>query len=94
MVYREAPPGVTDPHQMTAKYVGIMVFKGTFDGGEEGEAHFAVDGLYEGTAQARLIVDEKTCIGGLKGLKGEGKYEWDAEKKELIVVLDGIKLEK
>ncbi|KIO32340.1 hypothetical protein M407DRAFT_108293 [Tulasnella calospora MUT 4182] len=94
MVYREAPPGVTDPHQMTAKYVGIMVFKGTLDGGKEGEAHFTVDGLYDGTATAKLIVDEKTCSGGLKGLKGEAKYGWDAEKKELVIGLDGIRLDK
>ncbi|KAG8900086.1 hypothetical protein FRC01_010270 [Tulasnella sp. 417] len=94
MVYREAPPGVTDPHKMTAKYVGIMAFKGTLDGGEEGEAHFTVDGLYDGTATAKLTVDEQTCNGGLKGLKGEASYGWDAEKKELVFGLDGIKLDK
>ncbi|KAG8991474.1 hypothetical protein FRB90_001341 [Tulasnella sp. 427] len=94
MVYREAPPGVTDPHQMTAKYTGIMSFKGTFDGSEEGEAHFTIDGLHDKGVTAKLVVDEKTCIGGLKGLTGEGSYLWDAEKKQLVLNLDGVKLQK
>ncbi|KAG8969318.1 hypothetical protein FRC03_003419 [Tulasnella sp. 419] len=73
MVYH--PSDAKDVHAMTASYTGLMLFKGTFNGGEEGEAVFIVTtGKYEGAAVAEWIVDSKSTSGGLKGLKGRAGY--------------------
>lgn len=69
MVYHPAAPGVTDPHAMTASYTGLMYFKGSIDGSDEGEAVFLCSGSYEGEAKASWHLDEKTTTGGLAGLK-------------------------
>ncbi|KAJ1301158.1 hypothetical protein OPQ81_003569 [Rhizoctonia solani] len=57
----------------TSSYAGICHFKGSIDGSPEGEVIFIVEnGKFTGAAEADWIVDEKTAIGGLKGLKGKG----------------------
>lgn len=76
MVYHPASPGVTDPHAMTASFAGLMYFKGSIQGSEEGEAVFLSTGSYEGSAKATWHIDEKTTSGGLIGLKGfSGGYD-------------------
>ncbi|KAG8710434.1 hypothetical protein FRC08_017176 [Ceratobasidium sp. 394] len=65
------------PHaeKPTSSYVGICRFKGSIDGSPEGEVVFlAKNGTFITTAEADWIVDEKTVIGGLKGLGGKGGY--------------------
>ncbi|EUC61384.1 DUF3224 family protein, partial [Rhizoctonia solani AG-3 Rhs1AP] len=61
---------------------GICHFKGSIDASAEGEVIFIVEnGKFTGTAQADWLVDEKTAIGGLKGLKGKGGYKHEATAK-------------
>ncbi|CAE6441588.1 unnamed protein product [Rhizoctonia solani] len=63
----------------TSSYAGICHFKGSIDGSPEGEVIFIVEhGKFDGAAQADWLIDEKTAIGGLKGLKGKGGYKHDA----------------
>ncbi|KAG8709316.1 hypothetical protein FRC08_018414 [Ceratobasidium sp. 394] len=67
------------PHaeKPTSPYVGICRFKGSIDGSPEGEVVFlATHGTFSTTAEADWTVDEKTSIGGLKGLKGKGGYKY------------------
>jgi hypothetical protein len=60
----------------TVSYNGIMYFKGTIDGSEPGEVVFLIkDGLYDGVAKGELVVDERSAIGGLKGISGKAGYE-------------------
>jgi hypothetical protein len=64
-----------DPHG-TVSYLGVMYFKGTIDGSDPGEVVFLIkDGLYEGMAKGDLVIDERSAIGGLKGIKGKAGYE-------------------
>ncbi|KAG9089285.1 hypothetical protein FS749_001450 [Ceratobasidium sp. UAMH 11750] len=66
------------PHagKPTSSYVGTCHFKGSIDGNPEGEVVFlATNGTLITTAEADWTVDEKTAIGGLKGLKGKGGYK-------------------
>ncbi|CAE6426374.1 unnamed protein product [Rhizoctonia solani] len=66
----------------TSSYTGICHFKGSIDGSPEGEVIFIVEnGKFTGAAEADWIIDEKTAIGGLKGLKGKGGYKHDATAK-------------
>lgn len=88
MVYHPAPSGVTDPHKMTASFNGLMVFKGTLDGGEAGEVTFMTTGKFEGVPDAKWVIDEKTASGGLKGTKGSGGYAFSASCKGMIATLD------
>lgn len=85
MVYH--PSDATDAHAMTASFAGLMVFKGTLDGGEPGEVTFVTTGKYDKTADAQWVVDEKTATGGLKGIKGTGGYS-SAGMKGTKVSLD------
>lgn len=60
----------------TVSYIGIMYFKGTIDGSEPGEVVFLIKhGVYEGVAKGELVIDERSAIGGLKGVKGKAGYE-------------------
>jgi hypothetical protein len=64
------------PGHGTVSYTGLMHFKGTISGSETGEVVFIVqNGLYSDAARAEWVVDEKSAIGGLKGIKGKGGYE-------------------
>ncbi|KAF8685127.1 hypothetical protein RHS04_00977 [Rhizoctonia solani] len=66
----------------TSSYAGICHFKGSFEGSPEGEVVFLVEnGKFTGTAEADWIIDEKTAVGGLKGLKGKGGYRHDVSAK-------------
>jgi hypothetical protein len=59
---------------------GICYFKGSIDGSPEGEVVFTVaNGSFVTTAEADWIIDKKTAVGGLKGLKGKGGYKHDIE---------------
>jgi hypothetical protein len=59
---------------------GTCYFKGSIDGSPEGEVVFlTTNGSFVSTAEADWTVDEKTAIGGLKGLKGKGGYKHKAE---------------
>jgi hypothetical protein len=64
------------PGHGTVNYVGLMHFKGTVDGSEVGEVVFLLTkGEYTDAARGEWVVDEKSAIGGLKGIKGRGGYE-------------------
>ncbi|CAE6439480.1 unnamed protein product [Rhizoctonia solani] len=66
----------------TSSYTGICHFKGSIDESPEGEVIFIVaNGKFTGAAEADWLVDEKTAVGGLKGLKGKGGYKHDATAK-------------
>lgn len=72
--------------ELSAVSIGTCHFKGTIDGSEEGEVVFLTgNGSFVETAKADWTIDEKTAVGGLKGLKGKGGYEhgvdakWDEE---------------
>lgn len=59
---------------------GACHFKGSIDGSPEGEVVFiANNGSFVITAEADWVVDEKTAVGGLKGLKGKGGYKHAVE---------------
>ncbi|QRW13258.1 hypothetical protein RhiLY_12257 [Ceratobasidium sp. AG-Ba] len=54
----------------------IYHFKGSIDGSPEGEVILiASNRMCVSAPQAEWTIDEKTAIGGLKGLKGKGGYK-------------------
>ncbi|KAG8696721.1 hypothetical protein FRC09_008306, partial [Ceratobasidium sp. 395] len=56
--------------------LGTCHFKGSIDGSPEGEVVFlTTNGSFVSVAEADWTVDEKSAIGGLKGLKGKGGYK-------------------
>lgn len=66
--------------QTNDKFAGTCHFKGSFEGSPEGEVVFMVEnGSFVTTAEADWIIDEKTAVGGLKGLKGKGGYKHNIE---------------
>ncbi|KAG8751721.1 hypothetical protein FRC12_012295 [Ceratobasidium sp. 428] len=82
ITYHPDSKSPSGPHagKPTSSYVGTCHFKGSIDGSPEGEVVFlATNGIFVITAKADWTVDEKTAIGGLKGLKGKGGYEHPAE---------------
>ncbi|KAF8607445.1 hypothetical protein BDV93DRAFT_542353 [Ceratobasidium sp. AG-I] len=78
IVYHPDSKSPSGPHagKPTSSYVGTCHFKGSIDGSEEGEVVFLTgNGAFVETAEADWTIDEKTAVGGLKGLKGKGGYK-------------------
>jgi hypothetical protein len=64
------------PTHGTVSYTGLMHFKGKIAESEVGEVVFLLPkGLYTDAARGEWVVDEASATGGLKGIKGVGKYE-------------------
>ncbi|KAG8740978.1 hypothetical protein FRC12_015829 [Ceratobasidium sp. 428] len=65
----------------TSSFTGACYFKGSIDGSEEGEVVFwTTKGSFGSVLEAEWTIDEKTTLGGLKGLKGHGGYRHEIKE--------------
>ncbi|KAG8738899.1 hypothetical protein FRC12_016511 [Ceratobasidium sp. 428] len=65
----------------TSSFTGACYFKGSIDGSEEGEVVFwTTKGSFGSVLEAEWTIDEKTALGGLKGLKGHGGYRHEIKE--------------
>ncbi|KAG8714839.1 hypothetical protein FRC09_017193 [Ceratobasidium sp. 395] len=61
--------------------LGACYFKGSIGGSEEGEVVFwTTKGSFGSVLEAEWTIDEKTALGGLKGLKGHGGYRHEIKE--------------
>jgi len=89
MVYH--PSEETDPHKKTATYTGLMVFVGSLDDGEQGEATFVTNGTYAGLPVASLTIDPLTATGSLTAIKRPGGYRFSGEAKTMEIWFESDK---